>query len=575
MTAATGRRIAAASIVLVAVLSAVVDFPQTAQRGAGWLLRTTGLGLPGVPQVPFRLGLDLQGGTHLIYRADVSSIPAGEEGGAMDGVRDVIERRVNALGVAEPLVQATRSDNDWRLIVELAGVYDTQAAIKLIGETPLLEFKEANPNPTTTPTLTPEEREQLEAYNQSARVRAEDLLSQARKPGSDFAELAKANSMDQDTAAAGGELGWRTRETMPLALVKPCFDTLRDGEVGSSLVTSERGQHVVKRRAVRGSGAAAEVNCAHLLVAVLTERDVHPPEQWQYTGLTGKQLKSARVSFDPQFGEPEVALEFNGDGAKLFGDITTRNVGKPVAIFLDGTPISTPVVNGAITTGSAIITGDFTLPEARQLAGRLNAGALPVPITLLSQQTIGATLGSTAVERSLRASILSLILIAVFMLLAYRLPGLVANLSLVFYGLVLLAVFKLIPVTLTLAGIAGFILSLGMAVDANILVAERLREELAAGRGLREAIATAFARAWPSIRDGNVSTIITSLILMWFSTSIVKGFAITLILGILVSVVSAILVSRVLLEFASRWLRARWWYGVPSNAAQSAPPPKP
>lgn len=567
MTSTTKRRLTAASILLVVLFSAAVDFPELLAKGGRLVKRTTGITLPSGPTIPFRLGLDLQGGTHLIYRADVSSIPAGEEGGAMDGVRDVVERRVNALGVAEPVVQATRSENEWRLIVELAGVHDTQAAIKLIGETPLLEFKEGNPNPTTTPQLTDDERAQLTEYNRQAKLRADDLLVKAKAVDGNFAELAKANSMDTNSSQSGGELGWQKRETLPDVFASVCMDTLKDGQVNPTLLTSEVGYHVVKRIALRTQAGVAEVNCAHILIATLSEEDVRPADEWKYTGLTGKMLKSARVSFDQQFGEPEVALEFNAEGAKLFGEITGRNVGKPVAIFLDGVPISTPVVNAAITTGSAVITGDFTLPEARQLAGRLNAGALPVPITLLSQQTIGATLGNVAVERSLQASILSLILVGVFMLLVYRLPGLVANLALVFYGLVLLAVFKLVPVTLTLAGIAGFVLSLGMAVDANILVAERLREELTAGKALREAIIAAFSRAWPSIRDGNISTVITSLILMWFSTSIVKGFAITLILGILVSIVSALWVSRILLEIVSRWFTAPWLYGVKRQPA--------
>ncbi|QQG42841.1 MAG: protein translocase subunit SecD [Candidatus Giovannonibacteria bacterium] len=361
---------------------------------------------------PFRLGLDLQGGTHLVYRADTSLISSAEAGEAMAGVRDVIERRVNLFGVSEPIVQTERVGGERRLIVELAGVFDIKEAIKAIGETPYLEFRE---------------------------LKGEDFVT---------------------------------------------------------------------------------------------------------TNLTGRYLKRASLSFEQNLGEPQVFLEFNDEGAEIFEKITERNVGSPVAIFLDGAPISAPVVQERISGGQAQITGRFTLEEAKQLVRRFNAGALPVPITLLSQESVGASLGKDALIKSLRAAIYGTLAVMLFMILWYRLPGVISVLALGVYGALTLLLFKLIPVTLSSAGIAGFILSVGMAVDANILIFERMKEELRFGRSLDTAMAEGFRRAWTSIRDSNVSSLITAVILYWFGTSIVRGFALTLGLGILVSMFSAITASR-------------------------------
>lgn len=244
----------------------------------------------------------------------------------------------------------------------------------------------------------------------------------------------------------------------------------------------------------------------------------------------------------------------------MFADITERNVGKPVAIFLDGFIISQPTVNEKITGGKAVISGRFNIQEAKLLAQRLNAGALPVPIKLINQQTVGASLGKASLNSSLVAGIVGLIIVAVFMLFVYRLPGFMAVISLIFYGILILFLFKVWPVTLTLAGLAGFILSIGMAVDANVLIFERLKEELCSGSVLEIALKNAFDRAWPSIRDGNVSTLITCFILIQFSTSIVKGFAITLGLGIIISMFSAIVITRLLLKLIpENWLENKVW----------------
>lgn len=381
--------------------------------------------------LPFRLGLDLQGGTHLVYRADTAQLGSQQEvTEAMAGVRDVIERRVNLFGVAEPVVQTENVGGERRLIVELAGVFDIKEAIKSIGETPYLEFREL-------------------------------------KRGADGKILATS------TASLG---------------------------------------------------------------------DFVPTE------LTGRYLARATLGFDHTTGSPQVFLEFNEEGAELFEKITEKNIGSPVAVFLDGAPISIPTVQERISGGKAQITGRFTQNEARDLARRFNAGALPIPISLLSQQSIGASLGREALLKSLRAAIYGTLAVMIFMILWYRLPGLISVSALGVYTALALLLFKLIPVTLSSAGIAGFILSIGMAVDANILIFERMKEELRSGRLLDTAMTEGFRRAWMSIRDSNVSSLITSVILYWFGTSLVRGFALTLGLGILVSMFTAITASRYFLR---------------------------
>jgi len=394
-----------------------------------------------IPRSDFRLGLDLEGGTHLVYQADFSQVSVSDEAGAMDGLRDVIERRVNIFGVAEPIIQINRSGKDWRLIVELAGVHDTSQAIQMIGEAPLLEFKEVS----------------------------------SEAAGKDIAELAFGDFIS--TELAGGE-----------------------------------------------------------------------------------HLNSATVQFDPTTGEPVVSLEFDSEGSELFHEITKRNVEKPLAIFIDGIPISIPRVNEPISGGRAIITGSFTLDEAKALARNLNAGAVSVPITLLSQQTVGASLGKESLEKSISAALVGAILVIIFMLLIYRLQGILAVFALGLYLVILLTFFKLFSVTLTLAGIAGFILSLGMAVDANILIFERMREERRSGKSLALSIEEGFARAWTSIRDGNISTLITAGILFWFGTGFVQGFALVLVLGVAVSMFSAIFVTKNLLKLfiGTRFERASY-----------------
>ena len=391
----------------------------------------------------FRLGLDLSGGSHLIYKANVSAIPTGQVSDSMNALRDVIERRINLFGVSEPVVQVQEggfvSGGDEKLIVDLPGVTDVEKATMMIGQTPLLEFK-----------------------------------TEAPKGATQNATVDKNGKVTVDVSS-----------------------------------------------------------------------------QFVVTTLTGRYLKKATLQFDQNTREPQVSLQFDDTGTKLFADITKNNVGKTVAIFLDGSPISTPVVREEIPDGQAVISGSFTPIEAKQLVGRLNSGALPVPITLLSRQTIGASLGGNAVNAGVKAAFIGFLIVALFLILWYRLPGLIAVISLCIYISIILALFKLLPVTLTAAGIAGFIISIGIAVDANILIFERVKEELRSGRTISDAVATGFSRAWFSIRDSNTSSIITAIILFWFGTSLIKGFALTLGMGVLVSMLSAITITKIFLSAVS------------------------
>jgi len=548
-------RLYLAGIVILAILAIFFVFPQQ--------IENSGLNLPSFMVNNFRLGLDLQGGTHLEYAADVSKTPAADQASAVEGVRDVIERRVNAFGVAEPVIQTNHTAGGWRVIVELAGVSDVNQAINMIGETPLLEFKEQNPNPQIK--LTEAETKELTDFNTAAKTKAESLLKQATAFGADFATLAKNNSEDPGSKANGGDLGFVERGKFDPAFEAVCFDKLKDGQTNPELVQTTYGYHIIKRISSKTEADKLMVDCQHILIKTKSATDYgQAADQWLYTGLTGKQLSRAQVQFEQNTQSPEVSLEFNDEGKKLFGAITTRNIGKPVAIFLDGTAISIPTVQTAIMEGKAVINGSFTIQEAKLLAQRLNAGALPIPITLISQQTIGASLGNQSVDQSMKAGILSLILICAFMILYYRLPGLVASVALILYGLVLLSIFKILNVTLTLAGIAGFILSLGMAVDANVLIFERFKEEIRWGKPLTIALNEGFKRAWSSIWDGHISTLISCVILMGFSTSLVKGFAIILALGTLMSLFSAVVVTRIILKAITRIsaIHSFWLFGV-------------
>ncbi len=505
--------------------------------------------------LPYRLGLDLLGGAQLTYDADLSQIPLNERKDALEGTKDVIERRVNALGVSEPIVRTVMSGDQPRISVELAGVYDINTAIKMIGETPLLEFKEENPNAVT---LTAEQQKQLDDLNLEVRAKAVEVLQKV-KAGNDFSQLAKEYSEDPGSKDNGGLYEKITKGQFVPEFDDQIFNKLKSGEIASDLVKTDFGYHIIKKEAEAGEGDNKEVDARHILFLTKTPEDIGlvNESEWINTKLSGKNLKKARVEYDQFAITPQVSLEFDNEGAQLFAEITTRNVGKPVAIFLDGYPISIPTVNEPILAGQAMISGSFTAEEAKQLAQRLNAGALPVPVNLISQTTVGATLGQASIEKSIRAGIWGLLVVALFMLLYYRLSGLIAVVALLIYAVIVLALFKIFHVTLTLAGITGFILSIGMAVDANILIFERMKEELLSGKDLIKSADEGFKRAWTSIRDSNISSLITCSILFWFGSSIVRGFAFTLAIGVIVSMFSAIIISKQLILLVIDWKFAK------------------
>jgi len=441
------------SIFLVGFLAAFLIYPITWNKGVDWVNHKAGFTvMPHFLDKPFKLGLDLQGGTHLVYEADLSGISSEDYMDSMQGVRDVIERRINLFGVSEPLVQVNKVGSHYRLIVELAGVKDAHQAIEMIGQTPSLDFRE--------------EKSQTET----------DIILERQKS---------------------------------------VFEKL---QLGITLSPEEE--------------------------AVVMEDPYFTP-----TTLTGRYLKGAILQFDQQTYQAQVSLEFNSEGSKIFEDLTRKNIGKRIAIYLDGSPISAPNVQEAISGGKAQITGNFSSEEAKELVQRLNAGALPVPIHLVNQQTIGASLGNTSLNKSLKAGIFGFLAILLFIIFYYRLPGLIASLTLLIYVALVLSIFKLIPVTLTLSGIAGFILSIGMAVDANVLIFERFKEEFKSGKSLGGSIEEGFNRAWPAIRDGSISTIITCVILFIFATGLVKGFALTLGIGVLISMFSAIVITKTFLQW--------------------------
>ena len=379
---------------------------------------------------PWSLGLDLAGGSSLVYEINVNNIAPAEQDSVVRGLRDVIEKRVNLFGVAEPKVYTEKVGTSNRLVVELAGIKDVNQAIKMIGQTPFLEFME---------------------------------VAQDEK-------------------------------------------------------------------------ASSSVSFVH-------------------TDLNGRYVNSAQIGRDPNTGVPEIDFSLNDTGATLFENLTAKNVGKPICLFIDGQPIipdsiqdSCPRVQGAISGGKARITGQFTIARASQIVERFNAGALPAPITLVNQQTIGSDFGQDSLAKAIFAGLIGTLAVMIFMMIYYRTLGVFASIALIFYTAITMGVFKLIPITMTLSGIAGFILSIGMAVDANILVFERTKEEMKKGIPHAAAIEEGFRRAWTSIRDSNVSTMITAGVLYFFTSSFVQGFALSLFIGVVLSMFSAITTTRLMLR---------------------------
>lgn len=372
--------------------------------------------------LPWRLGLDIVGGTSLTYDIDLSEIKEADRESTASGLRDVIEKRVNLFGVSEPQVNVARSGDNYRLIVELAGVNNAEEAIREIGLTPLLDFREVS-------------------YS--------------------------------------------------------------EGDENIYFIP---------------------------------------------TGFTGKYITNAQIGFDQITGAPHVNLQFNDEGATLFAELTEKNVGKEIAVFLDNEPVQVATVREKIPDGRAVLSGNFTRAEALKIVERFNAGALPAPINLVSQRTVGASLGQEFLNKAVMAGAIGTLVVMIFMVVFYGLPGVVSSIALLLYVIFSLSVFKLIGATMSLAAIAGFILSIGMAVDANILIFERMREERKKGLSKASAVEEGFRRAWSSIMDANVTTVIAAIVLYIMTTSFIKGFALTLGLGVLVSMFSAISITRLLLK---------------------------
>jgi preprotein translocase subunit SecD len=400
--------------------------------------------------MPITLGLDLQGGSRIVLEGvDTDKVKVSDD--AMAGVEAVIRNRIDALGVTEPTIQRKGRD---QIVVELPGVKDPDRALKLIGDTALLEFVEAEWAPGDETVLPPQKIK--EVYGEGARL---DKVKEVRDG--------------------------RTISERPIVLKKSV--------------------------------------------------------------LTGADLKGAWPGVD-SYGNPVVDIEFNPDGGRIFSNVTSRSVGKPIAIILDKKIISAPNVREPIPSGKAQISGDFTIEEVQDLVIKLKAGSLPIPVKLVENRVVGPTLGKDSIDKSKFAGTVGFIIIVIFMIAYYRLPGFLADIALCIYALLVIGILSLLHTTLTLPGIAGFLLSIGMAVDANVIIFERLKEELKAGKTIRVAIETAFERAFTAILDSNVTTILAAITLFWLGTGTIKGFAVTLTVGIIVSMFTAINVTRMMLE---------------------------
>ncbi len=435
-------------------------------------------------EIKVHRGLDLQGGMQIVLEADQ---PAGQtvDGDAMAAAKGIVESRVNGLGVTEPLVQLAGTN---RIVVELPGIQDPDQAIATLRQTGLLEFIDAGS------TFLPPGLEVRTSYRET------------------------------------GEFGVVTPTPIPTTVLSPT-QTLTPTATATPTLTPTL-------------APTSEVSPT----AAVSPTPTPTPQRIVFRSIiTGQHLKSAQVGQD-EYARPEIDFTLTDEGAKIFADFTSANVGSYLAIAMDGVIISCPRIESAITEGSGRITGEFQLSEARSIVIQLRYGALPVPLKVIQNNTIGPTLGQESVEKSTRVGIIGVIIVLLFMLVYYRLHGIVADVALLIYALVTFALFKLIPVTLTLPGITGFLFSVGTAVDANILIFERMKEELRQGKRFSSAIQAGFDRAWTSIRDSNLSTFITCAILYWFGSnfgaSMVKGFAVTLFLGVLVSMFTAITVTR-------------------------------
>ncbi len=695
---------------VVAVLLGFFDLPNTIQtRIFPWTPKA-------IQNQKIPLGLDLQGGSQLDYKIDLRKVPVADQAAIVNGVQEVIEKRVNGLGVSEPSIYLSKFGDEQHIIVELAAIKDLEEAKNTVGKTIQLEFKEKKdaPDPAEKEKQTQyakevlgkvtaananfeiigQEEEKLnpgkavytkstdfsfvsdlpatvkdavtkmnpneinkdlvmvndeyvydssgqlqksngayilklvekgQAVKNKKEVNVEHILISYKdaadkngiqgvtrteeeakklanelkskiKTQADFEKIAKEQSDDAGSKVNGGKLDSPVNESASYVQeFKDAALKLNAAGEMSEPTKSAFGFHIIRAIDVKNDAKEDQVKLEKIFISLM-------PDPWKETGLTGEQFARADVQVNP-IGEPYVSISFNEKGAKLFEDITARNVQKPIAIFVGGTLISAPNVSEKISGGTAQISGSFTFDQAKTLARDLNTGAIPAPITLVGQHTIGSTLGADALQKSMKAGIIGLLLLAIAMILYYRLPGLIAVvalsiytilllfliksalpiaaallISLIIFGILtykilnnkdpgwekllsfLLAVVVLIfltsllqsPITLTLAGVAGVILSIGMAVDANILIFERVKEELGDGHTLSAAIENGFERAWSSIRDSNFSSLITCVVLFYFGSSMIRGFALNLAAGILISMFSAITLTRTFLRATAK-----------------------
>lgn len=539
------------------------------------------------------LGLDLQGGSHLIYQA-INPETGGPEGITEDQMKSLsrtIERRVNASGLGEPIIQILGED---RLLIQLPGIKDPGRAKALIGETARLEFKHRTTDvpPKAVENITDDDIVSLKA----AEVQSDGTFITDEERNNEVSSdpIETAEALVVEFTAEGfvkfnevfQTLITSANKSMSLAqtgtLIPPARlginikgqEQLRYNTLGLNMYpvrTEIRGESelVVNKFIIAlpsssdGSKSTLSVEDANIKIGTdpTISFEISEGSIDEDIGLSGDDLENAYPSQHQASGAPIVNIEFNERGTKAFGELTTEIYAKQqssgvrdqIAIILDGKELIAPVVNSPITAGTAIIQGgDFTLERVKDLALLLESGRLPVPIQLIQERDVDAMLGADSLRKSVIAGIAGLSLVLFFMILYYRVPGLIASLSLIIYAMIVLAIFKMLPLTLTLSGVAAAILSIGMAVDANILIFERMKDELRTGRTMLSSINIGFNRAWPAIRDGNVSTLITCAILYWFSdqlgATIVQGFAVTLAVGVAVSMFTAITVSRTLMR---------------------------
>ncbi|MEC8890887.1 MAG: protein translocase subunit SecD, partial [Chloroflexota bacterium] len=533
------------------------------------------------------LGLDLQGGSHLVYQAALRDQQTGEpievSEDQMHSLVKTIERRINSSGLGEPIIQILGND---RLLIQLPGVRDPGRAKTLIGETARLEFKHRsiNVDPVALDYIVPEDVISITADDMWAdgnfvsELTPDDINDQTKT-------LVSFPSLIVDFSEFGADKFQQVALNLSISIALS-MDAAQRGDIlpPDLLVVSVTGEEELRFQ-VMGDQIQRIATTTRYVIALPAGEDkmsgvittaqareklgTNPFIKFELRkgysdediGLSGDDLKNAYPSHHQGSGAPIVSIEFDDRGTKLFGELTKDIYAKQqetgfrdqIAIVLDGQELIAPVVNTPITAGTAIIQGpDFTLERVKDLSLLLESGRLPIPIELIQERDVDAILGADSLRKSVIAGMIGLMLVLLFMTLYYRIPGLVASIALIIYSMIVLAVFKILPVTLTLSGVAAAILSIGMAVDANILIFERMKDELRTGRTMLSAINIGFNRAWPAIRDGNVSTLITCAILYWFSdqlgATIVQGFAVTLAIGVMISMFSAIVVSRSLMR---------------------------